>query len=154
MRWKLTALVALAAAAVTVVSLAVGAPVAGKQRVLIERSGTAPFVLTPQTPGALKGDTGVASFCCWTSRYITREGEKIEVSNPRLTLAGKSGTLVVSNRMEWADAPGGYALFTGTWKVISGTGAYAGLTGGGRVAGVVLPNGQSKWRRVGTLSPK
>ena len=43
---------------------------------------------------------------------------------------------MVRNRIEWIDIPDGWAVFTGTWKVIRGTGDYAGLVGGGRGAGV------------------
>ena len=57
------------------------------------------------------------------------------------------------NQIEWVDLPDGWAVFTGTWKVIRGTGDYAGLSGGGRVAGVTLPNGAAKWRREGFLGP-
>ena len=68
-----------------------------------------------------------------------------------MTLVGKRGTLVARNRVEWLDVPQGYALFTGTWRVVRGTGDYAGLAGGGRVAGVTLPNGEARWRREGFL---
>lgn len=71
-----------------------------------------------------------------------------------MTLVGKRGTLVARNRMEWLDIPGGYAVFTGTWKVVRGTGDYARISGGGRVAGVVLPNGDARWRREGLLRTK
>jgi len=147
---KLTAVAALAAAAVTLSAVAAAGPVAAKQRVVIQWTAKG-FVLTPQTAGALKSDTGTVSFCCWSQRFSTRDGLKVEVTDPEMTLVGKRGTLVVRNRMEWLDVPPGYALYTGTWKVVSGTGDYAQLAGGGRVAGVTLPNGDRKWRREGFL---
>ena len=70
-----------------------------------------------------------------------RDGQSIDINDPLLTLTGKRGTLVARNRVEWIDVPDGYAVFTGTWKVVRGTGDYAGLSGGGRGAGVGLPNG-------------
>jgi len=43
---------------------------------------------------------------------------------------------------------------TGTWKVIRGTGAYAGLTGGGGAVGVALSNGTTRAQFEGFLSLK
>ena len=50
-----------------------------------------PFVLTPLTAGALKRDTGTATFCCWTQRSIMRDGQAIEINDPQMTLTGKRG---------------------------------------------------------------
>jgi len=151
---KLTATAALAVAAVTLASIAAAGPVAAKQRVAIQENGKGSFVLTPLTPGAIKRDTGAASFCCWTERHIVRDGQAIELNDPQMTLTLKRGTLVISNRIGFVDIPDGWAVFTGTWKVIRGTGDYAGLSGGGRRAGVMLPNGNVKSQFEGFLSPK
>ena len=67
-----------------------------------------------------------------------RDGQAIDINDPQMTLTGKRGTLVARNRIELVDLPDGWAVFTGTWKVIRGTGDYAGLSGGGRGAGVML----------------
>lgn len=154
MRNKLTAVAALAAIAVTLTAVAAAEPFAAKQRVAITEKGQASFVLTPLTPGAIKRDTGSASFCCWTDRHIMRDGQAIDINDPEMTLTLKRGTLVVRNRIEFVDIPDGWAVFTGTWKVIRGTGDYAGLSGGGRRAGVMLPNGSVKSQFEGFLSPK
>jgi len=150
----LTTVALVVTAAVTLAAVAAGGPLAAKQRVAIQGKGVNGFVLTPLTAGALKADTGTGTFCCFTSQVITRDGQRIEITDPRLTLAGRRGTLVTSNRVEWLDVPGGYQLFTGTWKVIRGTGDYARLAGGGRVAGIQLPNGDINWRREGLLGAK
>jgi len=94
----------------------------GKQRVAIQWKGASGFVLIPLTAGKLKGDTGTVTFCCWTSREVIRDGAKVGIGNPKMTLVGQHGTLVASNRMEFLDIRGGYSVFTGTWKVIRGTG--------------------------------
>jgi hypothetical protein len=151
---KLTVVAALAATALTLAAVAAASPVAAKQRVVIQWKAASGFVLTPMTAGALKSDSGTASFCCWTQRFSMRNGLKVEINDPEMTLVGKRGTLVVRNRIEWLDVPPGYALFTGTWKVVRGTGDYARLAGGGRVAGITLPNGDSRWQREGFLSPR
>jgi hypothetical protein len=149
-----TLLVFVAAATVILAAGASAGPNATKQRIAIQGQG-ATFTLKPLTTGVLKSDAGSASFCCWTGRAVIRDGQKLEVTNgPDMTLLGKRGTLEAHNRMEFLDVSGGYSLFTGTWKVVRGTGDYAGLAGGGRIAGVGLPNGEVKWRREGVLSPK
>ena len=58
-----------------------------------------------------------------------RDGQSININNPLSTFTGKQGRLVVRFRIEWADAGNGYTAGNGTWKVVSGTGAYARLTG-------------------------
>ena len=83
-----------------------------------------------------------------------RDGQAIDINDPQMTLTGKLGTIVGRNQIGFVDLPDGWAVFTGTWKVIRGTGAYAGLSGGGRVAGVSLANGNTKAQFEGFLSPK
>jgi hypothetical protein len=155
MNRKLTAVAVLAAVAVTLAAVAVAGPVAAKQRIAIEVKGAnESFVLTPLTSGAIKLDTGTATFCCWSSHRIMRDGQAIEVNNPQMTLTGKRGTLVARNQVEWVDVAAGWAVFTGTWKVIRATGDYAGLSGGGRGASVSLPDGNEKTRFEGFLIRK
>jgi len=154
MRSKLRAVAVLAAATATLATVAAAGPVATKQRVAIKVEDGASFVLTPLASGAIKPDAGLASFCCWTARHIVRNGQAVEVNNPKMTLTGKRGTLVARNEIGYVDLPDGWAVFTGTWKVISGTGAYAGLAGGGRGAGAAMPNGRIKSQFEGFLGPK
>ena len=151
---KLTAIAVLAATAAMLATVAGAAPGAAKQRVSIDIATAGTFTLTALTPGAVKSDTGNATFCCWTQRYITRNGQSIEINNPQMTLIGKRGTIVARNQIGWIDVPDGWGVFTGTWKVIRGTGAYAGLAGGGRGAGVALANNNTKATYAGFLSLK
>ena len=67
------------------------------------------FVLTPLTPGSIHSDTGNAQFCCWTERSIMRDGQAVDVNDPKVTFVGKRGTLVVRNRIEWVDIPDGWS---------------------------------------------
>jgi hypothetical protein len=155
MHKKLVAIAVLAAGTVSVASIAAAGSVAARQRVAIQVTGAnQSFVLTPLTSGAIKLDTGIAYFCCWSTRHVMRDGQAIDVNDPQMTLTGKRGTLVLRNRIEWVDVPEGEAIFTGTWKVIRGTGAYAGLSGGGRGAGVTLANSNAKSRFEGFLGPR
>ena len=151
---KLVAVVAAALVAVALAAVAAAGGAASKQRIAIDSKGENGFVLTPLTRGSLSGDGGSVAFCCWTSRPIVRNGQAVDVTTgPRMTLLGKRGTLIASNRMEFLNVRGGYAVFTGTWKVVRGTGAYSGVSGGGRIAGVEPPNGDTRWRREGILVP-
>jgi len=155
MRTRLTAIAALAALAVTLTAVASAGSAKAKQRVALQvTSDGRGFVLTPLTSGAVKPDTGTATFCCWTQRTIMRHGESIEINNPRMTLTGKLGTLVARNKIGWIDVPDGLSVFTGSWKVVRGTGAYAGLAGGGRGAGVTLSDGTTKAQFQGFLHSK
>ena len=151
---KLTAVAALVATAATLTAVAAAGPVAAKQRIAIQVKSGESFVLTPLTSGAVKPDSGTATFCCWTERSTTRDGQAIDVNDPQMTLTGKHGTLVARSRIEWVDLPDGWSIFTGTWKVVRGTGAYAGLSGGGRGAGTSPAGGDGKSQFEGLLGPK
>jgi len=124
-----------------------------KQRVAIEHTGSS-FVLTPLTPGAVKRDVGTISFCCWTEHPTIHDGEAVDINDPEMTITGKRGTLVARNRVGYVDLMHGWSIFTGTWTVISGTGQYAGLVGGGRGAGVAPPAGDTNARFEGFLTQK
>ena len=151
---RLTAIAALAVAAVTLTAVASAGSATAKQRVIITQKDGAGFVLSPQASGAIKPDTGTASFCCWTNRPTMKNGQEVDIDNPQMTLIGKHGTIVTRNLIGYVDVPDGWAVFTGSWKVIRATGAYAGLTGGGGAAGVALSNGTTKAQFEGFLSLK
>jgi hypothetical protein len=158
MRTKLTAVAALAAVAAALVAVAAAKPSTTKQQIAFEvhRCGdTCAFVLTPLTAGAVKADSGTVTWCCWTQHFVSRDGQKVEIDSPVVgTFTGKQGTIKVSQQIEWVNIPDGYSISTGTWKVVGGTGAYAGLSGGGRHAGVGLPGGITKFREDGLVSLK
>jgi hypothetical protein len=59
-------------------------------------------------------------------------GQEVSINEGSSTLKGKLGNLVVRTRSEWVDAGNGYQVATDTWKIVRGTGQYAGVTGGGR----------------------
>jgi hypothetical protein len=155
MRRAVTAVAVLVAVATALAGVAAAGPIAAKQRVSIVGKGASGFVLTPLTAGPLERDAGRARFCCWKTRTIVRDGQEVWVNTGHeMTLVGKQGTLVARNRMEIVAVSDGLATVAGTWTFVRGTGDYAGLVGGGRVAGVVLPSGEWKWRRDGLLGPR
>ena len=138
MSTKLAALTAVAVAAATLTTVASGVPAAKKQRVAISaaKGNNDAFVLTPLQAGAVAADRGSVSWCCWSQRFATRNGQRIEINDPIETLTGKHGTLVLRVRIEWVDAGNDYTVGTGTWKVLRGTGDYKHVKGSGRQAGL------------------
>ena len=149
MRKTLIAAATLTAAAI-LVTVAAARPVSTTQRVSIMQKNNS-FVLKPTSPGAIQADTGTFSACCWTTRHVVRSGQRLDVNNPLLTLTGKSGTLKLRNHIVWVDLPDRWSIFTGTWKVVGGTGAYAGLSGHGSVAAAETPGGYDRAQFFGFL---
>jgi len=151
MRKALILVAVLAVTAATLVTAAAARTAASSERVLIERSGGS-FVLMPTSTGAIGRDTGTFSACCWSTRHAVVAGQRLEVNDPHLTLTGANGTLNLRNRIEWVDVPDGWGIFTGTWKVVGGTGAYAGVSGHGRVEGVSTAGGYTRANLFGFLT--
>jgi hypothetical protein len=143
MKARLVTLVALAAA-VTLTAVAAAGPAASKQRVAIDMKlwPQKTFVFTPLQAGPLKRDSGTIShnFLSITPRDVMRDGQKVTIYDGSVaTLTGKRGTLTIRGRNEWVslerDGNGDGeldAIAIGTWKVVRGTGQYAGIAGKGR----------------------
>ena len=136
------AMVVALAAAFVLTSVAAAGPDAAKQRVVIttqaaQTTDVSPFVLITLQAGSLKGDSGkMIGDSSSPGRSVMREGQDVSINEGPGTLKGKRGTLVISFRSEWVEAGEGYHIATVTWKVVRGTGEYAGATGGGRGATV------------------
>jgi hypothetical protein len=133
-------------------SVAAAGPQAAKQRVAINLKiyPQKTFVLTPLRAGPLKGDSGTIS-SNWLSipgRDVMHDGQKATIYNgAETTLTGKRGTLTIRDRNEWVDLgqdsnrdgeSDGIGITT--WKVVRGTGQYAGIVGTGRGGHVGLGN--------------
>ena len=143
MKARVLALVALAAA-VTLASVAAAGPNAAKQRVAIDLKlwPQKTFVFTPLQAGPLKRDSGTISNN-WLSipgNKVMRDGQEVWIYNGSVaTLTGKRGTLTIRGRNEWVDVGADSngdgerdSIAIGTWKVVRGTGQYAGIDGKGR----------------------
>lgn len=151
MRKTMTAAAVLAIAAAILATVAAARPASAKQRVSIMHQGNS-FVLTPTSSGAVQPDRGAFDACCWTTRHVVVAGQLLDLNNPLLTFTGKNGTLKVRNQIVWIDVPGKWSIFKGPWKVVSGTGAYAGLSGGGQMAAIQSPGGYIRARFFGVLT--
>jgi hypothetical protein len=144
MHTKLSAAAAALVAAAIAAGSATAGQTSGQQRIAITspNGNNGVFVLTPLTPGPIVRDSGTASYCCVTPRFVQRDGQSIEIDNPLRTFVGKRGTFVWRAQIEWVDLDNGDSVGTGTWKILSGTGAYKHLEGHGRVA--VIDGGQGE----------
>lgn len=126
------------AARIDLVSAAAAGRAAGKQRVeiLIEFHAST-FALSPSASGALKRDTGTITDNAPNApcRDVVRNGVTNDdgLCGGRWTLTGKRGTLMFRTQAEWRDggSPASCGVAFGTWKIVRGTGQYAGITGGG-----------------------
>jgi hypothetical protein len=156
MRMKLSvaaaaaAAAALGVAAAVVTGIATAGHTAAKERVAITspHGNSAIFVLNPLTPGRIVRDSGTATSCCWTRRFIRRDGQSIEINNPIRTFTGKRGTFSWRAQIGWVDLDSGYSIGTGTWKIVRGTGAYTHLEGHGRIAIISGPSDQGVANRA------
>jgi hypothetical protein len=156
MRTRHATFVALAAA-ITLTSAAAARPDAAKQRVAItSQAGTttpiSPFVLTPLEDGALKRDSGTSTGALPPERVVLRGGQSVSVYDGVSTFRGKRGSLVMRYHSEYVDAGNGYHVGTGTWKVVRGSGQYAGIAGGGRSGDMWLEGGPWSSRNEGFLT--
>lgn len=148
--------VGLASVGVVLTAVAAASPEGSKQRVAIttqaaKATTTSPFVLAPLQSGALKADSGKMIAPAPSGRDVIREGQAVSINSGSATLRGKHGTLVVRYVSEWVDAGNGYLASADRWKVVRGTGQYAGVKGGGRGASVGLHGGSWSSRFEGVL---
>ena len=161
MNTKLVALAILAIGAVGLTSAAVAGPSSKKklQRVVITAAPNGDndhFVLRPLKAGRVSPDSGSRTACCWSQRFIVRDGQRIEIDNPLVTYTGKLGTFTYRAQIAWVDAGNGYTIGTGTWKLVQGSGAYKHFKGHGRLA-ISLLQGQdvdASWQAEGYLGPR
>ena len=135
----------IAATVLTIVSAA--SPAGSKQRISITtaKGNGHSFVLTPLTAGPVSGDSGAASACCWTERFVIRDGQSSEINDPLKTYVGARGTFAMRLLINWVNAGHGLTIGTGSWKIVSGTGAYKHLRGTGRIA-ISWPDALSTWQ--------
>jgi hypothetical protein len=142
------------AAILTVTTGAAGSTPAKQRIAIVEKigfnGGKATFEVIPLTPGPLQHDSGTIDASDGDQLgTVTRNGQRLAVLAGVDSLTGKQGKLELSARFERAELGGGYGVATGTWSLKSGTGAYANVVGGGRLASLDLPLGRIFVRQDG-----
>jgi hypothetical protein len=139
-------IVGLLLAGLGVLPLASAAPTT-KQRMAFDvtlplDSDSGRFELSPMTPGAIAHDSGATHFTSGpTPIFMGRlvHGQLIDRFQAVEKLVGANGDLTVRITVDFASAGNGYQNGRSTWRIVEGTGAYAGLRGGGRGALVRPP---------------
>jgi len=100
-------------------------------------------VLEPLQEGTLVRNAGAfgGNWSPIPDRTVMRDGQEVDIHTGTWTFTGKRGALVFRELTGWADLGqdlnrDAYVddIAIGTWKVVRGTGTYAGITGGGRSA--------------------
>lgn len=136
----------LVALAATATAVAGASPDAARQRVSITMQDlpNGKFVLNPLQAGTLERDSGTTSVVYKRLSVGIREGQRVEIYRNTFTLTGKRGSITTRERNDWVDA-GGPFIGNGTWKIVGGTGQYAGVAGGGRTASAGLDRGKGAW---------
>jgi hypothetical protein len=155
---RTTALVVLlACAAASLLSVASAASKATKQQVSIladfnTQTGGATWELIPLSPGPLKRDKGSSQGGGEVKAQTLLNGQRVTPIIGSDSLTGKRGTLVISQKIVITQVGQRFHSGIGTWRVVRGTGAYKGITGGGRYADVGLPGGTVLVNQEGYLT--
>jgi hypothetical protein len=102
------------------------------------------------TPGVIKDDGGSYTWSVSNRKRGTKDGQEFERVISIVTFTGKNGAFKVREDDTLVSSGRG-RVATGTWRMLSGTEAYEGVKGGGRLAaalGLVKPD---PWRYEGFL---
>jgi len=130
------------------------ATVARKQRiaihmVIMSKNDTGTFTLSPLTPGPLEADMGAVAIPGAAFGTEMRNGMKVMNVLRGQALKGRQGTFALPVRLDENEMQNGVRVEVGTWKIVEGTGAYSGVSGGGRYVSVRMPNGRQYVRQEG-----
>ena len=135
-----------------------GATAARKQRIAIDwvtgkndKNDTGTFTLSPLTPGPLEADEGTVAYGGFGGGSTLRNGMKVWSEVTGRSLEGRQGTFGLEVRLDENEMQNGVKLQVGTWKIGGGTGAYSGVSGGGRYVSVRMPNGRQLVRQEGWI---
>jgi hypothetical protein len=128
-----------------------------KQKIAIEEKSAAgskisTFKLIPLSAGPLAADSGTFTSSAKLLRTVIRNGKKVWFYSGFDNLKGKHGTMRISGLSAVTTARGGYYVGVGTWKIRAGTGAYAGVSGGGDAKAVAAPGGAASGHYTGYIT--
>lgn len=133
------------------------ATVARKQRIAIDmviasNKDTGTFTLSPLTPGPLEADRGTVALGGFGAGSTLRNGMKTWSGTSGHNLKGRQGAFGLPVRFDENEMQNGAKVRVGTWKIVGGTGAYSGVSGGGRYVAVSMPKGRTLVRQEGWVT--
>ena len=111
--------------------VAAAAPAKRRQRIVITNGRASTFVLAPGKGGVLSRDSGEVWWRQESARPVLQDGRRVERWVGTATFVGTRGRLVLRVRADWLEGRNGEERGVGTWTVVRGSGAYAGVTGAG-----------------------
>jgi hypothetical protein len=114
--------------------------IAIEEKATVEFGGSGTFKLIPLTGGPVKADAGTLTFTGAFRGIRIQGGQEVKTYAGVDTLKGKHGTLRIKATNTKTDSGFGYSGGVSTWSIAEGTGAYGGLTGGGRGTVVGTPS--------------
>ena len=125
-----------------------------KQRIAIDmvimsKNDTGTYTLSPLTAGPLEADKGTVAMGGFGGGTTLRNGMKVWNGVRGQDLKGRHGTFGLPVRLDENEMQNGVEVKVGTWKIVEGTGAYSGVSGGGRYVSVRMPNGRQFVRQEG-----
>jgi hypothetical protein len=130
-----------------------GATAVRKQRIAIDmvinRNDTGTFTVSPLTPGPLEADKGTVAIPGAGGGTTLRNGMTVMSVAMGQNLTSRRGTMGLSVRFDHNEMQNRVGVGVGTWKIVKGAGAYAGVSGGGRYVSVRMPNGRALVRQEG-----
>lgn len=149
------ALAVLLASTLALAGLAAAGPSAKKQRVIInqlEDIGKGKWTLLPWTSGPVASDKGTYTWKTTVDRRGMRDGQSYRHVVATVTYVGANGLFVVREDDTLVAASSTHTVATGTWRILRGTGAYEGVTGGGSVVGALGFGRPDPWRYEGFMT--
>lgn len=124
-----------------------------KQRIAIDwvtnKNDKGTFTLSPLTPGPLGADEGTVASLGFGGGTTLRNGMKVWSEATGRDLKSRKGTLELRVQLDENEMQNGVKLQVGTWKIVEGSGAYSGVSGGGRYVSVRMLDGRQLVRQEG-----
>lgn len=109
-------------------------------------------MLAPRKGGVLSRDSGTPWWRQKSARWVLQDGRRVVRWVGTATFVGTRGRLVLRVRRDWLEGGNGDEKGVGTWTVVRGSGAYAGLTGAGTTTHIWPAHSWSaSWRMEGFL---
>jgi hypothetical protein len=99
--------------------------------------------------GRLAADEGTVAMAGFGGGATLRDGMKVWNGLRGQDLTGQQGTFGLPVRLDENEMQNGVQVQVGTWKILEGTGAYSGVSGGGRYVSLRMLNGRQFVRQEG-----